>query len=186
VNPTEKDHDDRGTLDQFVRGDQTALANLYKRWSPLVYSVALRSLRNVPDAEDVTQRVFIAAWRGRAGYDPGRSRFATWLMGITRNKIYDAYEVAARDRRDRDAVIAVLNTEAMAWPDDIADRLLLEEEMRHLSDQARSVMRLAFYDQLSHSQIADRLDLPIGTVKSHIRRSLERMRSRLEADDGAH
>lgn len=186
MTPTEKDHDDREMIDRFVRGDQHALAALYRRWSPLVYSVALRSLRSVSDAEDVTQRVFIAAWSSRTRYDASRSRFATWLMGITRNKIYDAYDVAARDRRDREALITVLNTEAMSWPDDIADRLALDEEMSRLPDQAQAVMKLAFYDQLTHSEIAQRLDLPLGTVKSHIRRSLERIRTRLEVDDAAH
>lgn len=186
MTPADSDQDDREVIDGFVNGDQAALAVLYKRWSPLVYSLALRSLRSVVEAEDVTQRVFIAAWRSRERYDESRSRFPTWLMGIARNKVFDAFEVAARDRRDREALIAVLNTEALAWPDDIADRLLLEDEMARLPDQAQGVMKLAFYDQLSHSQISERLELPLGTVKSHIRRSLDRMRTRLEVDDAAH
>lgn len=175
------EHEDE-VLALFALGDQAALARLYRRWSPLVYSMAMRAMQDTAEAEDVVQRVFIAAWTNREKYDPSRARFSTWISGIARNKIHDAFEAAARERRDRDAAAAVARAKGLSVSDDIADRLLLDDEMDRLPDQARQVMRLAFYDRLTHAEIAGTLSLPLGTVKSHIRRSLTRMRARLEAD----
>lgn len=160
---------------------------MYQRWSPLIYSVALRSLGDVTEAEDVTQKVFVAAWQGRARYDPTRAKLPTWLIGITRNKIADAYEKRGRDRRIRETLIA--NTEPVVVESEtgrVADRMLIADEMAHLPEVPRTVLRMAFYEDLTHAQIAERLQLPPGTVKSHIRRSLIKLRKGLEARADAH
>jgi RNA polymerase sigma factor (sigma-70 family) len=180
-----KHNDDASLVESFKAGDERALATIYEHWARLVYGMALRSLGNVADAEDVTQHVFIAAWRGRAGFDPTRARLSAWLVGITKNTIADAHEKRARDRRDREAMIVDLDREVTAWPDDLADRLVVADAVADLPVTPRQIMRLAFYDQLTHTQIAARLELPLGTVKSHIRRSLERLRSRLEVSEDA-
>lgn len=169
----------------FVAGDERALVGMYERWSRLVFSLALRSLGDVGEAEDVTQNVFVSAWRGRATFDPERARLASWLIGITRNAIADAHARRARERRDREALISSLDREVNTWSDDLADRLLVADELERLPEAPRAVMRLAFYDRLTHTQIAERLAMPLGTVKSHVRRSLERLRTRLEVDDDA-
>ncbi len=174
-------HEEKSLEAAFSAGDEHALAEVYAQWSSLVYSLAMRSLGNVSDAEDVTQRVFVSAWTGRANFDSRRSRLPAWLVGITKNKIADAH--AARNRmRDAHAQLA-----ATTVPDslvveevDIADQLLIADEIARLEPDAQRVVRLAFYDDLTHTQIAERLGLPLGTVKSHIRRSLDRMRGRLE------
>lgn len=180
-----QDNEDSSLAAEFAAGDEHALAVMYERWGRLVYSLALRSLRDVSEAEDVTQKVFVAAWTSRSTFVPERARLAAWLMGITRNKIVDAHARLARERRDREALIQTLDRESLNWSDDIVDRMIISEELARLPDVPRSIMHLAFFDQLSHSQIADRLGMPLGTVKSHIRRSLERLRGRLEASDGA-
>ena len=130
----------------------------------------------------MTQQVFVAAWRSRAGYDPDRSRLAAWLVGITKHAIADS--IAAR-------IKAVELTQKLAGEElgrqepDLADRLLVADELQRLPAEAQKVVRLAFFDGLTHLQIADRLGLPLGTVKSHIRRSLARMRDRLGVSDAA-
>lgn len=169
----------------FQNGDENALAIMYERWASIVYSLALRSLGNVADAEDVTQHVFVAAWISRASFDPERAALTSWLMGITHNKIADAHERRARERRDREALIQSIDHESVTWTNDIVDRMLLADELARLPEQPQQVMQLAFYDHLTHSQIAERLGMPLGTVKSHIRRSLDRLRDRLEVNDGA-
>ena len=176
-------HDDSPLVASFQAGDERALATMYERWARLVYGMSLRSLANVADAEDVTQRVFVAAWLGRGSFDPDRARLSAWLVGITKHSIADAHERRARDRRDREALIQSLDREVSDWPDDIADRLVVADALADLPETPRQIMRLAFYDRLTHSQIAERLGLPLGTVKSHIRRSLDRLRTRLEVSD---
>ncbi len=163
---------------RFVGGDETALEAIYRRWSPLVYSVALRSLGQVTEAEDVTQKVFVAAWSGRAGYRPERAALATWLLGIARNKIVDAHKGRARQARIAGQV--AMNTDVMVADGiDVAQRLLIADEIGRLDAVPQQVLRLAFYEDLTHAQIAQRLQLPPGTVKSHIRRSLIKLRARL-------
>ena len=167
----------------FRAGDASALASAYRSWGPLVYTLALRSLGHVQDAEDVTQRVFIAAWRGRATFDPERANLPAWLVGITRHQIADAH--AARARTSALPMPTEGEGEPAAPAVELGDRVLVADEIARLSPQAQRVVRLAFYDDLTHQQIRERLGMPLGTVKSLIRRSLERMRKRLEVSDDA-
>jgi RNA polymerase sigma-70 factor (ECF subfamily) len=175
--------DDETLALHFARGDEPALREAYARWSRLVFRLALRSLGDRADAEDVTQQVYISAWRGRSGFDPDRASLGAWIVGITRHRIADAHEARARAHRLEEALV----TEASALPeaggDDLAERVMVAEALETLEPVPRRVMQLAFYEQQTHSQIAETLGLPLGTVKSHIRRSLDRLRTRWEVDD---
>lgn len=181
-----QDDDQASLAADFKAGDERAMAAVYERWARLIYSIALRSLGDVPEAEDVTQKVFVAAWLGRHRFDPGRANLSAWLVGIAKHTIADAHARSARDRRDREAMIDAIDRELTVWSDDIADRLLIADELAQLPETPRRIMHLAFYDHLTHAQVASRLQMPLGTVKSHIRRSLDRLRTRLEVDDDAH
>ncbi len=173
--------DDARLAHAFVAGDEHALADVYHRWSALVYTLAVRSLGDVGDAEDVTQKAFVAAWTGRSSFDPSRASLSAWLVGITKNKIADTHEARARIRRLQEQLAATsIPGDWVAAGADLADTLLVADEIARLEPDAQAVMRLAFYDDLTHNEIATRLALPLGTVKSHIRRSLQRMRTRLE------
>lgn len=180
---SDPDHDDEDARfsASFAAGDEQALAWVYERWSPLVHTLALRSLGDVGDAEDVTQKTFVAAWTSRGRFDPSRARLSTWLVAIAKNKIADTHEARARIRRLQEQLAATsAPNDWVTEPVDLADTLLVADEIAQLEPDAQRVMRLAFFDDLTHNEIADRLELPLGTVKSHIRRSLQRMRTRLE------
>jgi RNA polymerase sigma factor (sigma-70 family) len=173
----------------FSAGDETALAEAYRQFSPLVYTLALRALRNRSAADDVTQEVFIRVWKSRSAFDPRRAELPAWIVGITRNAVTDALSASARENRKVFAA-AELQPEAedaaaSASAEVLADRLLLDGELDRLGEPQGSIMRLAFYDDLTHDQISRQLNLPLGTVKSHIRRSLSHLRHRLEVDHAA-
>lgn len=165
---------------RFVAGDESAIADAYARFSPLVFTLAVRSLGDRDDADDVVQRVFVAAWTGRAGFDPDRARLPAWIVGITRHAIADHHERRSRQRRLEDALVAVSAREEGRPPVDVENIVLVADEMARLDPLPRTILRLAFFDDLTHAQIAATMDLPLGTVKSHIKRSLDRLRARME------
>ncbi|MFG6403966.1 RNA polymerase sigma factor [Microbacterium sp. P04] len=166
---------------RFVAGDESALAEVYQRWSPVVFTLALRSLGDRSDAEDTTQRTFVSAWTSRASFDASRAKLSTWLVAIAKHRIADTHESRAKVRALHQELLRTTHPDDLVrQPPDLADTILVADELQHLEPDAQSVMHLAFFDDLTHQQIAERLDMPLGTVKSHIRRSLTRMRNRLE------
>jgi RNA polymerase sigma-70 factor (ECF subfamily) len=178
--------DDDEVARRFACGDENALALAYERWAGLVHGLACRALGSGPDAEDVTQQVFVSAWTGRAGYRPDAGPLPAWLVGICRHRIADAHARRRREQRSQAAAAAVREAvPAAAFDVDADDRVLLMDELARVGQPQRGIIELAFFHDLTHDQIAQRTGIPLGTVKSHIRRTLVRLRSRLEVDGAA-
>ncbi|QDQ15861.1 RNA polymerase sigma factor [Streptomyces spectabilis] len=166
----------------FVSGREDGLDAAFRRWGPLVHTLGRRALGDAREAEDVTQQVFLAAWRARATYTVGKGTFPAWLVGITRHKIADA--LAARTRRaDLVTLVATVpparEDPRADHPDAVLDRVMIGHEVSRLSPAQRRVLRLAFYDDLTQPQIAVVTGWPLGTVKSHARRGLAQLRRQL-------
>jgi RNA polymerase sigma-70 factor (ECF subfamily) len=167
-------------------GDEKALRAAYDRYGSAVLYLAQRMLGNRADAEDVTQMAFVAAWMGRDTFDPQRGTMLGWLLGIARRKAVDRMRSAARDDRVTETVRAQLaHDDERETPDRIVDRLVVADELGRLPDEQRRALELAFYDDLTHPQIAAVTGLPLGTVKSHIRRGMANLRRRWEVDGAA-
>jgi RNA polymerase sigma-70 factor (ECF subfamily) len=183
----ELDYDDASVGGLFRSGDERALAWAYERWGALVHGLAVRALGAGADAEDVTQQVFISAWTGRDGYRPDAGPLSAWLVGITRHRIADALARRAREARiaKAAAVQAAGTREDVHFAPHAEDRLMLLDELRKMGQPQRGILEMAFFADLTHEQISTRTGLPLGTVKSHIRRSLARLRTRLEVDGAA-
>jgi RNA polymerase sigma factor (sigma-70 family) len=125
----------------FGKGDPDALRLLYQRFGALVYSLARRSLGADADAEDVTQQVFVSAWRGRDTFDPERGSLAGWLVAITRNRIADLLRKRQRDDRVLLRMAADAPTRDLAVPSDqVVNRVVLADELSRLSEGQRLVM----------------------------------------------
>ncbi|MFK4088207.1 RNA polymerase sigma factor [Kribbella sp. NPDC020789] len=170
----------------FAEGRPDSLSDAYQRWSTLVFTLALRALGNRADAEDVTQQVFVSAWRGRANFDPDHGQLGAWLTGIARHRIADRLTARSRELHNSEAAarLAEQNPPAQVIDDVTVDRVLIADELDRLDDPRRTILKLAFYEDRTHPQIAEQLDLPLGTVKSHIRRGLLHLRDRLKEVTG--
>lgn len=164
----------------FVGGEDGCLTEVYRRWGSLVYTLSLRLLGQAAEAEDVTQQVFVGAWRGRATYRPELGSLPAWLLGHTRHRVIDRQRGRAREAKIVRASLEQLDPAASASSaESIVDRLLLQHEIGLLPDPRGIILRLAFYDGHTYGQIAERLGLPLGTVKSHARRGLIELRRRM-------
>jgi RNA polymerase sigma factor (sigma-70 family) len=180
--------DERILGERFRAGDETALREMYDRYGVLVHSVGLTCLPGRHDAEDMTQATFVAAWRGRQTYDPDRGSLAGWLLGIARRQAVDRLRTLRREQGLAEAVVQQglpAYSEELA-PERVIDRIVVLDELSRLSDEQRRVVTLAFFDDLTHVQIAGLTGLPLGTVKSHLRRGLARLRTRWEVDGATH
>ncbi|GIF74422.1 RNA polymerase sigma factor [Asanoa siamensis] len=167
-------------------GDEKALRTAYERHGAAVLYLAQRLLGNRADAEDVTQLTFVAAWSGRDSFDPQRGTILGWLLGIARRKAIDRIRSAVRDDRVARSIGAqVAPADQPELPERIVDRLVVADELGRLPAEQRRTLELAFFDDLTHPQIAAVTGLPLGTVKSHIRRGLANLRRRWEVDGAA-
>jgi RNA polymerase sigma factor (sigma-70 family) len=181
---------------RFVAGDPAALRSVYDVHAREVHGFALRCLRAHHDAEDVTQQVFVRAWRGRHTFDPTRGTIGAWLQGIARHQVADrlaarrrdtvveaaAVEAAASDAARSGGTVGAGDGRAAGVSDRVVEAVVVADELNRLPADQRRVVRLAFYQDLTHGQIAAVTGLPLGTVKSHLRRGLERLRLRWQVD----
>ena len=167
----------------FKAGDEAALREAYDRYGPAVLYLAGRGAASQTDAEDVVQATFVAAWLRRETFDPDRGSLLAWLLGIARRQVVDQYRSAARQTRLVNEAPAKLAVSAgQPAPEHVVERLVVADELGRLPAEQQRVLRLAFYEDLTHPQIAAVTGLPLGTVKSHLRRGMARLRSRWEVD----
>jgi RNA polymerase sigma factor (sigma-70 family) len=187
TNSVTSERDDRDLAEGFVAGETPALSEAYRRWAPLVHTFALRRTGDTAEAEDITQQVFVKAWQSRHRFDLERGRLGAWLVGIARHVTADALDRRRREARlqERAAAQASARDTPPEESDMVADSIVVSGGLAELSEPQARTLQLAFYDDLTHSQIADRLDLPLGTVKSHLRRGLQHLRQSLEVSDEA-
>jgi RNA polymerase sigma-70 factor, ECF subfamily len=184
VSQSETTGADREALERVARGDHDALGELYDRHGRLMYSLALRIVRDQGDAEDVVQDVFSQAWRQSSRYDASRGTVLGWLLTVTRSRAIDrirsrksrpeptADESALRDLPDS----LVPADEQLAWAGQAAR---VREALDSLTTLQRVAIELAFFEGLTHAEVAERLELPLGTVKTRIRQGLLTLRDRL-------
>ncbi len=156
-------------------GDQSAMGALYDRYSPVVYAVALRVLGDTGAAEDVLQDVFMQLWRNPGAFDSSRGSLGAWLAVITRNRAIDALRKRRPENDIEDVIISV--EPDMAGE---ADRARVGEKVRAalgtMPDPQRKALELAYYEGLTHSEIAAKTGEPLGTIKTRIRAGLLTLR----------
>ncbi|HSS69272.1 MAG TPA: sigma-70 family RNA polymerase sigma factor [Casimicrobiaceae bacterium] len=165
--------------------DQQAFAELYRLSSPHLYAVALRILREAAAAEEVLQESFVNVWHHAASYIAARSQPLTWLTSIVRNRCLDQLrrrevETVAMNDEDESVSVAAEGPTALEMLISGADARAVRTCVEALDPGPKQAIALAFYQGLSHSELAKHLKQPLGTVKSWIRRGLERLRACLD------
>lgn len=177
---TMPDPPDTTLLDDVQRGDELAMAAIYDRYSKVVYSVALRVLRDPASAEDVLQEIFMQVWRSPARFIATRGSLGGWLAVVTRNRSIDKL----RRKRPTEQVEEM----QLASPGNLADeaeRNLMMEKARvvilQLPTEQRKTLEMAFFDGLTHSEIAEMTGDPLGTVKTRIRSAILTLRKAFQA-----
>lgn len=162
---------------RIQKGEESALAALYDESAPLIYGLALRMLRNAADAEEATADVFSHVWRCAHTWDSGRGAVATWLIMLCRSRCIDRIR-SRRTRRQTEQAIespSIIDSR-VEWQ----DRETISAALRQLDPEDRRLIELAFFDGLTHTELAKRLSLPLGTVKTRIRSAVQQMRNLLK------
>jgi RNA polymerase sigma factor (sigma-70 family) len=165
----------------WATGDESALRLAWDQFGRLVFTYCCRTLGDRDAAADCTQETFVSAWRSRGRFDPARGSLAAWLVAIARFRTLDAFRKGARVPAPGLAPADAERPDpAPATDDRLADQLLVAHALESLSPRARQVVELAFWSDLTQADIAAKLRLPLGTVKSDMRRALQRLRPHLE------
>jgi RNA polymerase sigma-70 factor, ECF subfamily len=175
-------------------GDETALAQLYDRWSRTVHVFVTHLVRDGDDAEDVLEETFWQAWRQASRYEAARGEVGTWLLTIARSRSLDRLRARRRLREEPLTPVVLSDAEAMgtAAGDDPARRAellerrtLVAKALRALPSEQRQVLELAYFAGLSQTEIAERTGQPLGTVKTRTRLAAQKLRDSLAVLRGA-
>lgn len=172
--PTDDAALDAALVARMAEGDRQALSELYERHSPILLGLAMRIVRNRLEAEDLLHDVFLEAWRSAKDFDPKRGRVRTWLAIRMRSRALDLQKSARVSRNAGDAGLETLVDEGDGKsPDHARVRAALAE----LGPDQRKVLELAYFEGLSCTEIAAKVSVPVGTVKSRLAAGLDRLRT---------
>ncbi|MEV5407638.1 sigma-70 family RNA polymerase sigma factor [Thermopolyspora sp. NPDC052614] len=179
--------DDRVLHQRVVGGDESALEDVYDRYSALLFGLAARVTRDRAVAEDILQEVLVTFWERPLAYDPDRGTLRAWLTTITHRRAVD--HVRSEERRKVSAVgPRLVEPEPAGVAEEVVDAdevARVREAVAKLPDGLRQAIELAYYGGRTYRQVADELELPEGTAKSRIRLGLRRLAEALAEEGGA-
>lgn len=171
-------------LHQIAGGDEVALAALYDRYKTILFSLILRILHSQSEAEDILQDVFIQVWKKAGDFDETRGRPFTWLVTLARSRAIDRLrQLNSRERTATEASRATTEE----WTDAVEDAIKAEqsavvrEALAEIPEEQRRTLLLAYFEGLTQTEIADKLNTPLGTVKTRMRSGLIKLRELLSA-----
>jgi RNA polymerase sigma-70 factor (ECF subfamily) len=180
IHGTPRSMDDAALVTGIQSGDEDAMGRFFQRYSGIVYSVALRVLKDSGEAEDVVQEIFVQVWKNPAAFVSGRGSLGGWLVVVARNRAIDM--LRRRHPSDQVELFALPSSTNLA---NEAERSVLLEKIRVAMDtlpvEQQTSVELAFFEGLSHSEIAKKTGDPLGTVKTRIRLALLSLRKVLTA-----
>lgn len=188
MNQIRSDATDVELICSLRQGNQHALSILYDRYGGLVYTLALKLLDRRDEAEDLTQDVFLSFWK-QEKFDPTRAKLSSYLCLITRSRAIDKLRSRQSEQKSIERLQQTLVPETnLPTPLDFAtlaeEQMLVQQSLSTLSEKQRLTLELSYYQDLSQSAIATQLNLPLGTVKTHMRQGLIKLRQLLQSQIG--
>ena len=171
---------DEALVEAVARSDEAALGELYDRFGRVAYGLALHVLRDRSLAEDAVQEAFLHVWRTAGSYEPGRAKASNWLLTFVHRR---AVDLVRREEHRRSAPADASSARTGPGADeDVASRSrreIVQDALRRLPIEQRAPLELAYYGGLTQSELAERLDQPLGTIKSRMFTGLEQLRALL-------
>lgn len=182
------DTTDANLIISLRQGNQTALSILYDRYGGLVYTLALKLLDRSDEAEDLTQDVFLSFWK-QDKFDPNRAKLSSYLCLLTRSRAIDRLRSRQSEQKSLQRLQQNITPETdLPTPLDsltlAEEQIIVRQSLSTLSEQQRQVLELSYYQNLSQSAIAAQINLPLGTVKTHMRQGLIKLRQLLQSQIG--
>jgi RNA polymerase sigma-70 factor, ECF subfamily len=182
------DTTDADLIASLRQGDRNALSILYDRYGGLVYTLALKLLDRPDEAEDLTQDVFLSFWK-QEKFDPNRGKLSSYLCLVTRSRAIDKLRSWQSEQKSIEKLQQIIIPETnLPTPLDSVtlaeEQILVRESLSKLSQQQKQILELSYYQGLSQSAIATQLNLPLGTVKTHMRQGLIKLRQLLQSQIG--
>jgi RNA polymerase sigma-70 factor (ECF subfamily) len=184
LRPGESEASDSDLLVAIARQDREAFAALFERYAVRVKAFMMRSGASAHDADEIAQEVMVSVWRRAATFDPARAAASTWIYAIARNRRIDTIRRSNRPAPDPEDPLFQADPapDGMTLVSQAEREAMVRESLATLQQEQRLVLVLSFYDGLSHGEIAERLGLPLGTVKSRIRLAFRHLRGALGED----
>jgi RNA polymerase sigma-70 factor (ECF subfamily) len=168
---------DEELVEAVARADEDALGELYDRFGRVAYGLAYKILQDATLAEDAVQEAFLQIWRGAGSYRPERAKASTWLLTFVHRR---AVDLVRREQRRRTVQLDPLPESSGSGADEevvaLSRREIVQDALRRLPAEQREAIELAYYGGLTQSELATKLDLPLGTIKSRMFSGLQRLR----------
>lgn len=188
VNHVDRSHEESGLelIHRLAQGDEVALEQFYRLHARFVYSLALSVVKSARDAEEVTQETFWRVWNHASRFDPSRCTVKGWLAMLTRRLAIDRTRSRIYKQHAREAPAAERMNPEPCQDSDQAHwyghrKRQVQLALAELDESHREIIRLSYYEGMSHSHMAEALGTPLGTVKSRLREAIHQLRSHLEA-----
>ena len=183
---------DHALMQRIAEGDRVAFDVVSQRFHGLIYSTIYKVLNHVEDSEDVAQEVLLSLWKKAATYEPSKGKLMTWIATMSRNRGIDRFRshqrrIALREKLEKEVTEGAVDPAASGRSELYLSetRRMLKTAVVELSAEQREVIHLAYFEGLTQSQIASRIDRPLGTVKARIRRGVENLRGVVKAKMGS-
>ena len=173
---------DQQLIDQVKKGDKSAFKEIYSRFSQVTYNLALRILRDKEDAEEVVQEIFLQVWNKAYSYDPERGAVSTWVMNIARSRAIDKLRTLGyRDKNIEIDEEKVNSNEDLSRTIEQRDesKNVIRQALDSLPDNQRIAIELVYFEGLTHMETAERLDEPVGTIKTRIRLGVMKLKDKI-------